>query len=161
MRPFYQIVGLCPPIEDRSMGGWGFSIMLDPEFVWDCLQIRWPETEHVLEEMKIIEKRLFAREKSFHFYFHHPQYYVDKKTKKPTAFIAHYSTEGNACGLDIGFWDLQNILDEAPDFGLYSRIGLYPHNIDNQYQVIALLVQFTTWAHYVPSLLPEGKWGLY
>jgi len=147
----YDIVGLCPR-SDLSIGAWGFSIKLYPEFKNQVSQSELT-ADNARETISKLGRSWLdgcGFEEKYEIDGEEKWLYTpnqDLRVSWGEWGLEHITVPGNACGLDI-------------TGGIGAPIGggkcLAPHNIDSMRQTMLLLVVFTWFTESI-GILADGK----
>jgi len=154
MKFWYSIENFgAPYLEpgDTGMGKWGFTIKLDPLFVWQCTQTV-ADGETVKRMNQLVGDQI-NRYWDAPLFSHTPLTFYES-----SILLSNVTVPGNACGLDMEWNALSAVRRNYPNFGEYEAVELLPHNVDHRLQQDSLLAGWLIWARYITALLPEKEW---
>lgn len=143
---FYRIQGFEPPDDDR-LGGYGFNIIVSPDFCKKALNKCLPEVgynnlqryaKNIVD--KIMPNRLPAEPLNF--------FPMNEKEQTLSCLLQSCSVPGNACSLGVSWAQLSGLKKGDTDSLHYD-----PHNVDDKNQAFALLSIWLKWANLVESFV--------
>ena len=126
---YYSISGFLPPDKNMTMGGYGFSIGLDPEFVKRVSKIE--VTDAQLENLENIGRGIVERQMGDCMF---PPYTLTEIDGKRTLLLKYCRVNGNAC--DIG-----HMGNNSGD----RYLPYDSHNVDSSVQAYTLLALWLKW----------------
>lgn len=156
-RAIYRIDGFFPPQESGRLGGYGFSIGLDPVFSRKALETEISEQGFKnLQKIGrgIVNRVGLAREDDK---FILPPYNFfplagqePRGNHKVSCLLQSCTVPGTACTISVSWSDLSSLRENSTNFLEYS-----PHNIDSLKQAYALLSIWIKWLDLIEAFLEK------
>lgn len=148
---FYRVSGFIPPFMSDRLGGYGFSVELDPKFAMKALNFKLTASQR---DKFLSEGKCIAGALGFGKGFVNENYsFVDD------SLLLHVtSVPGDACGLGITGQNLEMFLRGIKDTqnlqkGLILPLEYYPHNVDSMKQAYGLLSLWLNWTELARVLV--------
>jgi hypothetical protein len=137
----YRLNGFCPP-STPQLGGYGYSISLDRDFSKLAASVKIPADmtffHRTLERMLSVVDMADCPARYIQFY-------------NDTCLATNFTVAGNACGLDIEWHELNDILKPESTYPRY--LEYWSHNIDSMRQAYALLMIFSHWYEFAEAMI--------